>query len=146
MKSYAFAALLALAGVAGSSLPVMAQAFHTPDFAGRDKAFSYMRTRIVEGLRAGANFAGRYTIVRTGCGSGCTSNMIIDRTTGKVSYVPWGGEIHNMLELRFNVRSNQIMAAWFSGDDCLSQAGQWNGSAFEIASSPRGRPRSFCEG
>lgn len=143
MIRFVFVAAIALAS------PLTAQVskqYRSPDFSGRDKSFSYMRSRIMEGLRSGPNFSNNYTIIRTGCGTGCTSNYIVDRRTGKVFNIPWGGEIYNMLNLRFNLKSNQITAAWFDGDMCTSQTGRWNGSAFELTSSPRGRPNSFCEG
>jgi hypothetical protein len=42
-----------------------------PDFKRRDKQFSLFRTRIIEGIRDGANFAGKYSVVQIGCGTGC---------------------------------------------------------------------------
>lgn len=42
------------------------------------------RTRIRYGAEEGPNFAGHYTIVGWGCGSGCTALAIVDAKTGKV--------------------------------------------------------------
>ena len=42
------------------------------------------RTRILEGATRGPNFAGHYTIVRWGCGSGCAAHAIVDARSGAV--------------------------------------------------------------
>ena len=42
------------------------------------------RTMIRYGAKAGANFAGHYSIVRWGCGSGCLMLAIVDEKTGHV--------------------------------------------------------------
>ena len=42
------------------------------------------RTVIREGAREGPNFAGHYTIVTWGCGSGCVQFAIVDAKTGAV--------------------------------------------------------------
>jgi hypothetical protein len=47
------------------------------------------RTAIREGLVNGANFAGRYVVVKWGCGTGCTSFVIVDAKTGIVYDPPF---------------------------------------------------------
>lgn len=42
------------------------------------------RTALHEGLEAGVNFAGKYTVVTVACGTGCKMHYVIDRETGKV--------------------------------------------------------------
>lgn len=42
------------------------------------------RTRIREGAAKGPNFAGRYTIVRWGCGSDCQQFAIVDAASGQI--------------------------------------------------------------
>ncbi|PRY12359.1 hypothetical protein CLV24_108103 [Pontibacter ummariensis] len=42
------------------------------------------RTALREGLEAGVNFAGSYTVVTVGCGSSCQLHYVVDRETGKV--------------------------------------------------------------
>jgi hypothetical protein len=42
------------------------------------------RTRIREGAKKGPNFAGHYTIAVWGCGSLCTSMVVVNANTGKV--------------------------------------------------------------
>src|SRR5271157_5772624 len=49
-----------------------------PDFRGRDKKSSMFRTRIIEGMGDGANFAGKYNVIQIGCGTGCRSYPVAD--------------------------------------------------------------------
>jgi len=51
------------------------------------------RTRIREGAKKGPNFAGHYTIVEWGCGSGCLSIAIVDAATGMV----WDDPFHTLI-------------------------------------------------
>src|SRR5687767_1925885 len=44
------------------------------------------RTRLREGAAQGVNFAGHYTLVAWGCGTGCLSGGIIDAKTGTVYF------------------------------------------------------------
>jgi len=117
-----------------------------PDFTGRDKQFTYLRTRIITAMKAGANFAGHYTVVTIGCGTGCTYNLMIDRKTGAVGELPYGGEQQQQLKLRYGLKSNLLGATWFDGDLCVEQQAKWNGTAFEISDSPSGRPSEACRG
>ena len=45
------------------------------------------RTVLGEGAEKGPNFAGHFTVVLWGCGSGCQSFAIVDAKTGKVMFV-----------------------------------------------------------
>ena len=42
------------------------------------------RTAIRSALQGGVNFAGRYTVVTVGCGTGCQQHFVVERETGKV--------------------------------------------------------------
>lgn len=42
------------------------------------------RTMVRDGAKQGRNFAGHYTIVNWGCGTGCVALAIVDANTGKV--------------------------------------------------------------
>ena len=53
------------------------------DFKKNPAARSF-RTRLSEGVRGGVNFAGHYTVVGWGCGTGCISGAIVDLDRGKV--------------------------------------------------------------
>jgi len=44
------------------------------------------RTKIRDGAKKGPNFAGHFTIITWGCGSGCLSFVVVDAATGKVSW------------------------------------------------------------
>ena len=44
------------------------------------------RTMIREGAKSGINFAGHYTIVSWGCGSGCQGLAVVDAVSGKVHH------------------------------------------------------------
>lgn len=95
--------------------------YQVPDFMGRDKAYSYLRTKILEGMREGANFNRHYTVVRIGCGSGCSNSLLVNRRTGQIYSIPFGGEQQQMLTFRHSVRSDLLTAIWTDFEDCFSQ-------------------------
>ena len=51
----------------------------------RDQMF---RSRLREGAKEGPNFAGRYTAVHWGCGTGCAQMAVVDAKTGRVYRPP----------------------------------------------------------
>jgi hypothetical protein len=53
--------------------------------SGRARMF---RTRLREDSRGGPNFAGRYTVVVWGCGTGCAQMGVVDARTGQVYFPP----------------------------------------------------------
>lgn len=128
-----------------TQLPTSGGGFRQPDFTGRDRNYSMYRTRILEGMRdEGANFAGHYTIIQLGCGTGCTFNFLADRKTGKVSDLPYGGEEQQMLTLRHSVNSNILNATWFADGVCQVQQARWTGATFAINGEPLSSPESSC--
>jgi hypothetical protein len=46
------------------------------------------RTRLREDSRGGPNFAGRYTVVVWGCGTGCAQMGVVDARDGRVYFPP----------------------------------------------------------
>lgn len=54
------------------------------------------RTRIREGAQTGPNFAGHYTVVSWGCGTGCLSFAIVDAITGRVFHPSNFGSVDNL--------------------------------------------------
>lgn len=46
------------------------------------------RTRLSEDSRGGPNFAGHYTVVHWGCGTGCAQVAVVDARTGRVYWPP----------------------------------------------------------
>lgn len=119
--------------------------FRDPDFSGRDRAFSMYRTRILEALRdEGTNFADRYTIIGMGCGTGCTFNLLVDRGSGRVFNVPFGGEEQQRLELRHSAQSNVLDANWYEGETCVGQQVRWDGAKWQSEAKPTARSTVFC--
>lgn len=51
----------------------------------RDRMF---RSRLREAASAGPNFAGRYTAIHWGCGTGCAQLAVVDAVTGLVYWPP----------------------------------------------------------
>lgn len=62
------------------------------------------RTAITEGAKEGPNFAGHYTIVTWGCGTGCAGFAIVDANTGAVYmppfYMSYGHQLNEDLQNR----------------------------------------------
>ena len=56
-----------------------------PVFASNPQARTF-RTRLTEGAQKGPNFAGHYTIVTWGCGTGCEQMAVVDAQTGRVYF------------------------------------------------------------
>jgi hypothetical protein len=48
------------------------------------------RTRLTEDSRGGPNFAGHYTVVVWGCGTGCAQMGVVDARNGRVFFPPFG--------------------------------------------------------
>lgn len=66
--------------------PVMDEPSAPPDLSSPNaKAF---RTRLREGVRGPANFAGHYNLVRWGCGTSCVEGAVVDRLNGAVIILP----------------------------------------------------------
>ncbi|TCN32482.1 hypothetical protein [Sinorhizobium americanum] len=88
-----------------------------PDFKGRDKDFADFRTRILEGMKRGANFSGEYALTQIGCGSSCTFAILSNIKTGEQFNFPRGGEEVGPLSLKFSADSSLMIATWASGYD-----------------------------
>jgi len=85
-----------------------------PDFSGRDRRFSLYRTRLIDGLRQGPNFAGHFSVIQFGCGTQCTVAFIANNKTGRVHEFPRGGEDNLELQLAFQLDSRLLIAQWIS--------------------------------
>lgn len=83
-----------------------------PDFKGRDRDYNNFRTRIRDGMKGGANFAGQYSVIQIGCGTGCTFVIVANNRTGKPSSFPRGGEDNMYLSLSFRKSSRLLAAQW----------------------------------
>jgi len=53
------------------------------DEASHSDARTY-RTALNKAMKEGVNFAGKYTVVTVGCGTGCQIHYVVDRESGKV--------------------------------------------------------------
>ncbi len=87
-----------------------------PDFKKRDREFNSFRTRIREGMKQGPNFAGHYSVIQFGCGTGCSGVVVADNRTGRPSRFPRGGEDNMYLDLQFQVDSRLLAAQWLDYD------------------------------
>lgn len=88
-----------------------------PDFSGRDREFAGYRTRIRDGLTAGSNFAGHYSVIQYGCGTGCIGAYVADNQTGKVYDLFPRDEVERIyLNLAFRTDSRLIIAQWVNYD------------------------------
>lgn len=87
-----------------------------PDFRGRDREFNSFRTRIRDGMREGPNFAGRYTLIQIGCGTGCSFVILADNQTGRPTTFPRGGEQHMYLSLDYRRDSRLVAAQWLNSE------------------------------
>ena len=90
--------------------------FQMPTFSGDQAGYAGYRTMLRKAASGGANFAGHYAFARIGCGMECTSNYVIDGTTGRVYDFPLGGEDYLELTLFLQPGSNLVKAYWVVPD------------------------------
>ncbi|TCP80790.1 hypothetical protein C8J31_11430 [Rhizobium sp. PP-CC-2G-626] len=83
-----------------------------PDFKNRDRDFNAFRTRIRDGMKQGPNFAGHYSVIQFGCGTGCSGVVVADNRTGQPAWFPRGGEDNMYLDLLFQLDSRLLAAQW----------------------------------
>jgi hypothetical protein len=139
-----FAILVVFGGAARAAEPPRFEDFQVddvdkgptrvPDFEGRDRAFANYKTQISEGLKEGPNFAGHYSVIQIGCGTGCSRAYIADSRNGQVFAFPRGGEDHFMLDLTFEPSSRLLKAQWadFDNDDCVLEFFEWEGAKASV--------------
>jgi hypothetical protein len=92
-----------------------------PDFRRRDNRFSSFRTRIIDGMRDGANFAGKYSVIKIGCGTGCRFYYVGDVTNGHLTAFPYGGEDYGHLDLFYKLNSSLIISVWDESPEACFQ-------------------------
>jgi len=92
-----------------------------PDFRGRDRKFNSYRTRIRDGMRAGPNFVGHFSIIQIGCGTGCSFAIVGDNNSGRPADFPRGGEENMYMQLQFSTGSRLLTAQWldYDGSKCV---------------------------
>lgn len=104
-----------------------------PDFNGRDREYNGFRTRIRNGMKEGPNFAGHYSLVQIGCGTGCTFALVGNNKSGRVHSFPRGGEANMYMSLDYDRQSSLLTAQWYDhdSDHCFIEFfsfknGDWN--------------------
>ena len=116
-----------------------------PDFAGRDKWTRNFRTRIRDGLRAGPNFSGHYSLIEIGCGTSCRFAFLADARNGQVFSFPYGGEEQNDMELLYNRDSRLVKATWMQDwDTCIQQDLEFDGAEFVILAEATFPRENYC--
>jgi len=76
----------------------------------------YYRTRIRLGAKDGPNFAGHYTVVTWGCGSGCLWFAVVDARTGRVYFNPKAANVSTVPSqdedsLQFRIDSRLVVVS-----------------------------------
>lgn len=103
-----------------------------PDFAGRDAWARRFQTRIFEGMAEGPDFAGHYSLIQIGCGTGCSFAYLVDHATGEVLPFPYGQE-RQAMSLSRNVDSRLVKVSWIDGErTCIGHDLVWNGERFVL--------------
>jgi len=91
-----------------------------PDFAGAQKPYADYRTRLTDGVKGGVNFAGHYSLVQFGCGTGCNTGYMVDVTNGQVAPLPLGNLANTGIEYASRPDSAMLQTVWRS--DMLTDA------------------------
>ncbi|MER9176593.1 hypothetical protein NKH72_23775 [Mesorhizobium sp. M0955] len=80
-----------------------------PKFTGSVAQF---KTRIRNGMKAGSNFGGHFTLIEIGCGSSCIFAFLIDGRDGRLVDFPLGGEDNYQLQMKYGIDSTLLQADW----------------------------------
>lgn len=117
-----------------------------PDFTGRDRKYAMFRTRLRDGIRGGANFAGHLALIQFGCGTGCSVVYAGDVRTGEVHEFPLGGEDAQALSLDYRATSRLVVAQWEDVEKgrCLTAQFVWTGTGFDRLSRTDLGEREVC--
>ncbi|MDX0594939.1 hypothetical protein GOD17_06925 [Sinorhizobium medicae] len=107
-----------------------------PDFRGRDRKFNSFRTRIRNGMREGPNFAGHFSVIQIGCGTGCTFAIVGDNNSGRPANFPRGGEENMYMQLHFEIGSRLLAAQWldYKANKCFVEFFDYNRKKWELIS------------
>jgi len=96
-----------------------------------------------EDSREPINFAGHFTHVIMNCGTGCTSDWVVDRTNGERIPTPSGERDVEPLSIDTRSDSNLMKITWVSSRNdltgetfppCFKQSFVWTGSEFRALS------------
>lgn len=115
-----------------------------PDFTGRDAWASRFRTRILEGMAQGPDFAGHYSLIQIGCGTGCSFVYLVDHATGEVLPFPYGPE-RQAMSLSHHVDSRLVKVSWIEGErTCIAHDLVWDGERFALVEQTTSPMRDFA--
>jgi hypothetical protein len=120
-----------------------------PDFKGRDKDFALFKTRIVDAMKKGVTFAGQYSTVQFGCGTGCSQVVVANNRTGQLYDFPRGGENNQALTLEYTVDSNLMLARWYTDslwETCIIESFVLDGGRWIAKEALAGKGGEICEG
>ncbi len=116
-----------------------------PDFAGRDAWAREFRTAIRDGMAGGPNFAGRWSVIEIGCGTGCRFAYLVDHATGRVLPFPYGRGEKNQMEIEEEVGSRLLRVSWLESFElCRAQDMVWDGERFTVVDDRTYPPRDFA--
>lgn len=123
-----------------------------PDFAYTSAHYSHFEAPIKEQLREAPSFAGEFSIVQIGCGTGCSNVAVVNHRTGEVFGFPRGGEYNQGLEVQYNIDSRLVLVRWFTDslwENCILESlvfdeGRWVAKSAIASRLPVGAGR--CEG
>jgi|GEM_PF-3811330 len=122
------------------------EAIRLPDFSGRDGWARNFRTRIRNGLSAGPNFAGHFSMIEIGCGTSCRFAFVADAKNGEVFSFPYGGEEQYEMELLFNANSRLVKVTWMQDSGtCIQQDLVFDGRDFEVVAEVTFARLNFCK-
>lgn len=103
-----------------------------PNFNGAQREYRNYRTRIREGFKKGPNFAGAYSVIEIGCGTGCRWILIGANRTGEILSFPRGGEENLSLELEHQLSSRLLIAQWTDYKKCMREYFLFDGESFDV--------------
>jgi len=117
-------------------VPVYSGALASPDFESSSASFRRFRTVIREGASRGVNFAGHYSVITIGCGTDCSSTLVVDDQSGAIFGFPLGGEDYYGLNLTYRADSLLIVAQWqdnqTSSPSCVQEDFLLAGTTFNV--------------
>jgi hypothetical protein len=67
-------------------------------------------------MAQGPDFAGEFSVIQFGCGTGCSVVMVANNRTGQPYSFPRGGEDNMYLNLKYSRDSRLMIAQWGSYD------------------------------
>lgn len=100
-----------------------------PVLKGPGAQYARLQTRIREAFVANEIAAGHYVVIQTGCGTGCTWNVVGDLRTGQLMDFPLGGEEYQGLSILTDPKSRLFTAKW-GFNACVTRTYSLEGARF----------------